>query len=362
MKKEKLKIAFLSFYSGEVYRGAETFVHELANRLTDLGHDITVYQNGPKLTDSKYKTVSVGLPIEWNKKPFGIPFANYWSLLIKKFTGIVLKEIDFDTDIVFPANGQWESTLCKLWAVKHRKKVIISGQSGKGLEDRLNLYTFPDAFVPITSHALRHSKARNPFVRLSYIPNGVDLDEFRPAGKSYNTKLHKPIILTVGALTKSKRIDLVIKATAKLAEANLLIVGDGEERQNLTKLANDLIPDRFEFVNVKHDEMPEIYRSADLFVLLPRSSEAFGIVYVEAMASGLPVVASADEQRREIVGPAGILVEHASEPEDIAFAIEEALKRNWGETPRNQAKLFSWDEITRKYEKLFHEIVVHDIV
>ena len=351
-----MKIAFLSFYSGEIYRGVETFVHELSNRLVDLGHDITVYQNGPRIFGSKYKTVSMGLKIKWRTKPFGIPFTNYWSLLIRKFTNDVLKELNKDTDIVFPTNGQWETTLCKLWAVKNGKKVIISGQSGKGLEDRLNLYTFPDVFVPISTHALRHSKARNPFVRLTYIPNGVDLNRFKPVGKSYSLKLPRPIILTVGALVKSKRIDLIIKAVSRLSEASLLIVGDGEERENLEELANDLIPGRFKFLKAKHEEMPEIYRSADVFALLPYSSEAFGIVYVEAMASGLPVIAPNDEQRREIVGGGGILVDHTGEPEDIAFAINEALSRNWGDKARKQAEKFDWDEIAKKYEKLFLEL------
>jgi len=352
-----MKIAFLSFYSGEIYRGVETFVHEMANRLSDSGYNITVYQNGPRISGSKYKTVSIGLKVKWSAKPGGLPFINYLSLLIKRFTGKVLKELDKDTDIVFPTNGQWGSLLCKLWAVRYGKKVVISGQSGKGLDDRINLYAFPDVFVPISTQALRHSKGRNPFVKSVYIPNGVDLTKFKSEGKSYSTKLHRPIILSVGALVKSKRIDLIIEAVSRLSEASLLIVGDGEEKQSLEKLGNDLIPGRFEFLMAKHGEMPEIYRSANCFALLPRSSEAFGIVYVEAMASGLPVVAPNDEQRVEIVGQAGILVDHIDEPEDIAFAINEALGRKWGDGPRRQAQKFDWDSIAKKYEKLFKEII-----
>lgn len=357
MMSKKLKIAFLSFYSGEIYRGVETFVFELANRLVDLGHDVTIYQNGPRVSGSKYRTISISLPVNWKARSGGVPYVNYWSRLIRRFTKLVLKKISSDTDILFPVNGQWETALCKVWTTKNKKKLIISGQSGKGLEDRLNLYTFPDVFVPISSHALRHSKKRNSFVKLEYIPNGVDLKKFTKTGKTYNTKLKKPIIISVGALVKSKRIDLVIKAVSKLPEANLLVVGEGVEKKRLLSLAEKLMPGRFEFVNVRHEQMPEIYRAADVFALLPSSSEAFGIVYVEAMASGLPIVCADDEQRKEIVGTAGILVDHATEPEDIAFAIDTALKRKWNGEPRKQAQRFSWDEIAQRYEKLMLEII-----
>ncbi len=82
---KRMKIVFLSFYSGEVYRGVETFVHELSNRLVDLRVDVTVYQNGPKLKNTKYKTVSINLPIDWNVRsgevtPPLITFTDYWGL------------------------------------------------------------------------------------------------------------------------------------------------------------------------------------------------------------------------------------------------------------------------------------------
>ncbi|MEK7497633.1 MAG: glycosyltransferase family 4 protein [Patescibacteria group bacterium] len=309
-----MKIAFLNIYQGKVYRGAETFVYELSKRLSK-NHEVDV-----------------------------ISEVNYLEIIKAKY------------DLIIPTNGRLQVFLVRLITWLTGAKMVVSGQSGKGLDDRINLYAFPDAFVPISTQALRHSKGRNPFVKSVYIPNGVDLTKFGAAGKTYNSKLHRPIILTVGALVKSKRIDLIIKAVSRLSEANLLIVGDGEERQSLEKLAGELIPGRFEFLRVKHENMPEIYRSADLFALLPYSSEAFGIVYVEAMASGLPVIASNDEQRREIVEEGGILVDHDSEPEEIAFAMSEALRRNWGNKPRKQAEKFDWDIIAKKYEKLLLEL------
>ena len=55
----QLRITFLSFYSGDVYRGVETLVHELANKLTSLGHNVSVYQSGSGLPGSNYQTITV---------------------------------------------------------------------------------------------------------------------------------------------------------------------------------------------------------------------------------------------------------------------------------------------------------------
>jgi len=89
---------------------------------------------------------------------------------------------------------------------------------------------------------------------------------------------------------------------------------------------------------------------------VPEASEAFGIVFIEAMATNLPVVTIRDEQRQEIVGDAGILVRNPKNPEKLRKAIDKALKKKWGNEPRKQAEKFGWDEIVRKYEELFLEI------
>jgi glycosyltransferase involved in cell wall biosynthesis len=98
--------------------------------------------------------------------------------------------------------------------------------------------------------------------------------------------------------------------------------------------------------------MPSIYRSADCFTLCSVSSEAFGNVYVEALASNLPVVATDDEKRHEIVRGAGLFV-NPNETEAYANALVTCVSKRWGNKPRNQSKLFDWDIIAQSYERLF---------
>jgi glycosyltransferase involved in cell wall biosynthesis len=101
--------------------------------------------------------------------------------------------------------------------------------------------------------------------------------------------------------------------------------------------------------------MPSVYATADLFSYPTSTWESFGIVLVEAIASGLGVVATDDPIRREIVGNAGIFVD-PTDTKAYSEALKEALETNWGDEPRKQAEKFSWDKIAKQYEKLFTDL------
>ena len=141
----------------------------------------------------------------------------------------------------------------------------------------------------------------------------------------------------MGAFTKQKRQDLVIKAVSKLDNVNLLLVGGGgDHEEKLRILGSKLLGKRFSMKQVGHHKMPGIYRQCDMFTLVSAPSEAFGIVYVEAMASGLPVVALDDEIRREIIGDAGELIRDPSNSKEYARILKRVLTKDWGDKPRTQ--------------------------
>jgi glycosyltransferase involved in cell wall biosynthesis len=309
-----MRIAILNKYQNKIYRGAETFVFELSSRL------------------SKNYEVDVLSDI------------NYFKILRKKY------------DVIIPTNGRLQSIIIRKIAWLTGAKVIISGQSGIGWDDKLNLLTFPNVFVALSQKAEIWARKFNPFVKVVKIPNGVDLSKFTNKGPSFAVELNKPLVLAVGAFTEQKRLNLAIEAISKIKNANLLIVGGGGKLKNeLVEQGRKMLGDRFQILTVPFDQMPSVYRSADIFTLPSASSEAFGNVLVEAMASGLPVVATNDPIRREIVGDAGILVDPTN-TEEYALSLQKALETNWGEKPRIQAEKYSWDEIAKAYEDLFIKI------
>ncbi len=356
-----MKIAFLSFYSGNVNRGVETYAHELANNLVDLGNEVTVYQNGQKSNGAKYVTRKMNTPFNWSRK-FGPDtllskcFLDYRSIKILQFSMDVVSDlIRQDIDIIVPLNGGWQALLIRFLSFLKGAKMVVAGQSGPGRDDKFNLFMFPDAFVGFTDHQCKWAKNVNTNVRVEKIPNGIDLSKFKADGQKIETKLKHPLVLVVAALVPIKRIDLTIQAVAKLKNANLLIVGEGELKEELDMLGQKLMPGRFEIRQYKYQDMPKVYRAADLFAFSTQAWESFGIVMLEAMANNLPVVASNDPIRKEIIGDAGLVVD-VEDTDEYAKALKEALNNKWGNKPQMRAKEFAWEIIAEKYNTLFRSL------
>jgi len=356
-----MKIAFLNIYNGVVDRGAETFVKEIAQRLVSK-QEVVVFQAGDKRGPEKYKIVKIPISFDWNKKSglgrlSSFFFIDYRSRLVALFTLKSLPRIWREKfDVVVPVNGGWQPALVRLITWLYGGKMVISGQSGIGWDDRNNLWSFPNTFVALSTRAKNWAKRANPFVKVRYIPNGVDIKKFTPKGRRLKTNLKRPIILCVGALVPTKRIELVIRAVSRLKEASLLVVGDGDLKAELKRIGKGMLADRFELIKVPFENMPQVYRAADVFTLVSEPYYSFEIALIEAMASGLPVVANQDEIRAEIVGQAGILIE-PTDTDQYAEALKQALNKNWGKKPQIQAEKFDWDRIALKYEKLFTDLV-----
>lgn len=306
-----MRIAILNKYQGKVLRGAETFVVELSKRLSK-NHKVDVI----------------------NK-------INYFELLKNRY------------DLIIPTNGRWQVLIVRLITWITRSKIIVSGQSGIGLDDRINLYSFPNTFVALTDYQKNWAKKINPFVKVVKIPNGVDLNEF----ESQFTVHSSPFtVLSVGAFTKEKRHNLTIDAVAKIPNANLEIMGGGGElKQEIEKYGKEKLGDRFEIKTVNYQDRYKEFRKVSVLAFPSVPWESFGIVIVEAMASGLPVVATDDPIRREIVNQAGYFV-NPENSDEYAKALKSAMDKDWGNIPRKQAEKFSWDIIAKDYEKLFNSL------
>lgn len=355
-----MKIVFLSFYSGVVYRGVETYVHELADRLHSMGHDITVYQNGPNVYNGKYKTISIGVKYKVFK-------SGKLAILLNRFTGFnanrkftkkVLSQLDKDTDFIIATNNKIQALLAKIWCLGKKTKLVISGQSGPGIDERFALYCFPDVFIPLSEYQKKWAKRINPFIHVSdVIYNGVSLEKFSKSVEKEKFNLKGKIILCAAAFwPETKRQDLLIRAASKLNNVSLILAGDGEGKEYLENLGRKILGDRFLINGFPYGSMPKVYAGADLFTFPTVPWESFGIVMAEAMASGLPVVATDDPIRREIVGDAGLFID-PTDTGAYAKALEKALEIDWGNKPRCQAEKFSWDKIAKEYEELFKKLL-----
>ena len=361
-----MKLAFVNFYSGGVERGGETFIDSLATQLSNR-NNIYVFQSG-KADKKPYNVISKKVSFDAKHPHNGLStthilkrlFLDYYSLKILWFTIKIIPDlIKIKPDYLYPLNSGWEIFILTLVSRLMGIKIIVGGHSGPGWNDRVNLLFHPDIFVALTNTQADWARKATIWTNqnIVVIPNGVDLDIFSPNGEKRILDIKKPIVLAVGAATKSKGIKNTIKAVSKIGGTSLLICGTGPEEKQEDVLGNTLLGNRYLRLKVNHSEMPSIYRSADVFTLCSDKSEAFGIVYLEALASGVPCVVTNDASRKEILGDVGIFVNNPADSNEYALKIKEALRERTPEKYFNQAKNFSWKNVATKYEMILENIL-----
>src|SRR5699024_8652635 len=183
------------------------------------------------------------------------------------------------------------------------------------------------------------------------IPTGINLSSFQKASPSENlNKLRKAwnipqdsfVLLFLGRLAKEKNIEELIRCTAAFLNDNviLLIAGDGPDRARLEQLAEDAqVSEKIRFAGmVPHQQVHDVYQLADVYVSAS-TSETQGLTYIEAMASGLPVLCREDDCVSDLMmsGKNGFLFENQAqfkknlqmmmENRDILQKMSEAAQR-----------------------------------
>ena len=215
-----------------------------------------------------------------------------------------------------------------------------------------------------------HSKAGYPFNRLIVIPNGIDGSLYANRAVVQPDQLpvanDQRIIVVVARLHAQKGIEWLIKSMphvfATFPDVQLWIVGSGPDSSQLVTLCQQLrLASRVHFLGWRND-VADILAASDLF-LLPSRWEGMPNALLEAMASGLPVVATRAEGTAELLGPLGDeqLVDFG-EGEQLIASITSKLRapqqaKDLGKKNRRQAATFSLDRMVRAYEDLYEEIL-----
>ena len=306
-----MKIVFISRFQEKVERGAENYVKELAPRLENLGNEVEI------LTSA-------------------------WKLIGRRF------------DVIYPLNGYWQTLGCRFYAWLTGAKLVVGGHAGIGRDDRWNLYMFPDLYIAFSVKGFDWAKKVNPFVKVIKILHGVNLEKFNPNVKPVDLDLEKPGFVTAANLVPYKRVEESVRAVAKLKKGSLLILGDGPLEKEIDELGNKLLgPNKFLRLKVPHSEMAKYLNACDVFTLVSEESEAFGLVYLEALACNLPVVATDDSLRRELVGNAGLFVKNPENGNEYSCLLQETAQKNWKNSPRKQAEKFDWEKIAVRYLEEF---------
>lgn len=206
------------------------------------------------------------------------------------------------------------------------------------------------------------------------IPNGVDIKKFSPKitdnliRKKYEIEDKKVILFVATLNNKLKGLHILLKSLCKFKQdVVLLVVGEGKLRKKYEKLSIDLgLSECVYFAGrVDDDELPYFYAASDVLILPSiNRMEAFGLVLIEAMATGKPVIASNLPGVRTVVddGINGFLVEPKN-IEDLASKIRyllenEDVRKKFGKKGREKVEMnYSWEKIGEKLESVYLEVL-----
>jgi glycosyltransferase involved in cell wall biosynthesis len=220
-----------------------------------------------------------------------------------------------------------------------------------------------DAIVANSSGLKKRALKFLPSVLIEVIPNGVDLNFFRPAeNKPRDAKIK---LLTVGRLSVTKRVEMLIDAVRILRDsgfnAHLTVVGGGALQNRIKHFVTAAtLDDRVEITGrIDQENMPQIYQRSDIFVSATLQ-EGMSNAMLEAMACGLPIVTTPCEGIEELIADNGIVVGQPG-AQAIADAVKsivdnEQLYNKMCTQARARAEQFNWKNAADQYLQIYYNV------
>lgn len=203
---------------------------------------------------------------------------------------------------------------------------------------------------------------------ITLIPNGIDLKKYRHAATAASKQRAKerPMILYIGRLERRKGARYLLHAFELLAQDNpdveLVIAGDGPDRERLEMLTDDLKLKNVTFLGyISEDLKQELLAKADLFCSPALFGESFGIVLLEAMAMGTVTVAGNNSGYVGVMqGTGGISIVNPQDTEEFARRLEllmheQSLRKLWQKWAAEYVKQFDYPHVVEQYEELYKD-------
>lgn len=304
-----MRVALLCSGLGNIYRGHEIFARDLFNLLkNDI--DITLFKGGGANGECEVvidnisrnsgllRDVHVAVSPKWAE---AVKEQERLRVEAETFAfGALQRLMEGGYDVIHCL----EQEVCNvIYANRHlfsKTPKVVFSNGGAIPAKRLPACDFVQEH---TDYNLERSRKDKAFM----IPHGVDTTKFHPDVNSDFRQRHGIpadafVVLSVGTICYwHKRMDYVIKEVAQVPDAYLVIVGqECPDTDEIVTLGKSLMKDRIVFTKMNHDDLPQAYAAADVFVL-GSLFETFGIVYIEAMAMGLPVICTDHPNQKQLV-------------------------------------------------------------
>jgi phosphatidylinositol alpha-mannosyltransferase len=375
-----MKIAQICPYNLFRAGGVQTHVKYLAQELRLQGHDVKIIApgtDGAKCADKNI--ILLGKLTEFGMNKTQTDFSLALGKLSEKIKKVLLKE-KFD---ILHFHEPWLPALSYQILVESRGINIATIHSstpdnfvGKSIE--FFLMPFASTVLNEFDSVIAVSNAASKYLKEFYkgevciVPNGIDLSVFNPQNKPFDKFEDGKInILFLGRLDKRKGCIYLLKAFRKLKarfeNVRLLIAGKGDQLKNINKyITKHDIPDVEMLGFVSEEDKPRIYASCDIYCSPALYGESFGIVLLEAMATGRPVVAYSNPGYKDVIKGTGALFLVKPKKVDALAAKLETLCRDknlrglmskWG---LKEAKKYSWDKVCDGVIKVYKNALERD--
>lgn len=316
---------FTDTYSPQV-NGVVSSILTLEKQLLEKGHEVYIFTiSHPKATDTKdYVFRSLSMPFVFLKdQRVGLLYSTKMVRKIKRLKlDIILSQTEFSLGLF--AKMMSKRLHIPIIHTYHTMYEEYMHYISKGVEFSPELARkYSKKFCNSVDGVVAPTeKTKNLLLKygvttpIRIIPTGIDFSPFNKNSYSVreiqtlkselNIPLDAPIILFIGRVAKEKSIDMILQALSLLVlqtpGVKFLIVGDGPERQNLTKLASELnLLNNIIFAGMQPwNNIGKFYQLGDIFVSAS-VSETQGLTFAEAMAASLPVVARRDESVQGLI-------------------------------------------------------------
>jgi len=354
-------------YAWDAPGGVQVHVRQLAGVLLERGHEVLVLAPGRGGADEPFVRI-VGRPVR-------VPYAGTVAPICfsrRSFRRIRTFLRVFEPDVVHVHEPFTPST-SMLTAVVSAAPVVATHHAHL---ERSRLMELASPVLRTVRRRLSAqvavSRAAAAFLSravpgdVEVVPNGLDVRTFAEPRAAATGLPGSRRILWVARLDPQKGFPVMVRAFARLAgeleDLALVVAGDGRDREALGTLAD---ADRARVAmlgSVPHADLPAYHAAADVFASPATGQESFGITLVEAMAAGLPVVASDIAGYREVLTHEveGLLVP-PNDPGALASALrrvltDEGLASRLAAAGRRRAETFSWEAIVPRLEAIYDRV------
>ena len=358
-----MRIAVICPYAWEAAGGVQVHVRNLASRLRDRGHDLAVLSAGRASPREPWVRI-VGRPVRVPYRGTVAPIAPF----AYRRTRDVLESFDPDLVHVHEPLAPSVSMYATLSSPSPVVATVHSYLDRSRAMERAapvlrRVWADVTVGVAVSEAAARFLRRALGPVDLEIVPNGVDVAAWSQPLRAADDLPAGRRIVWAHRLDPQKGFPVAVaafpKVVASVPEAVLIVAGDGADRDALDLLTPSVRERVHLLGTVRNDELPAIHAAGDAFVAAAVGQESFGVVLLEAMAAGLPVVATDIPGYREVVthGLHGLLVP-PRDPEALAAGLirvltEPGLAERLADAGRKHAREYDWSIVVERLEEVY---------